>query len=118
MSESKYHPSPAVRDALLEDAARFLAEMMFEVTTKYKGLEKEVAVLMTNQLGAYISICTKNPGEALVEAANHLGNTDFGAIRAAHFGYQTLGVGEAKRVKRPESANVVQLGDPRLRGKE
>lgn len=116
MSESKYHPSPEKKEELLEDAARFLAEMMFEITTKYRGIEKDVAGLMTNQLGAYISICTKNPQEALVEAANHLGNTDFGTIRAAHFGYQTLGVGAPKKLKRP-GASVVQLGDPRARGK-
>src|SRR3954464_14006368 len=112
MSKSKYHPSPAEVEALLADAAHFLAESMFELTTKYKGLEKEVAAMMVHQLGGYISICTKNPQEALVEAANALGNTNYGAIRAAHFGYQTLGVDGAKNLQKPTD-NLVQMGDPR-----
>ncbi len=116
MSESKYHPSVEAKEALLADAAQFLAEAMFEITTKYRGLEREIAGLLTNQLGAYISICTNAPQQALADAANHLGNTDFGAIRAAHFGYQTLGMDSAKKIKRP-TGNVVQIGDPRNRGK-
>ncbi len=103
MSESKYHPSVEAKEALLSDAAQFLAEAMFEITTKYRGLEREIAGLLTNQ-------------QALADAANHLGNTDFGAIRAAHFGYQTLGMDSAKKIKRP-TGNVVQIGDPRNRGK-
>jgi hypothetical protein len=125
MSESKYHPSPAAREAKLEEIAKFLAEVMYQLTTDFKGYEKEIGQLLTNQLGAYISICTKNPGEALVEAANHLGNTDFGAFRAAHFGYSTLGATGTQRVARQRGAeiltpddNVHHIGDPRNRSKE
>ncbi len=116
MSESKYHPSVEKRAEMLEKLAQFLAKSMFKITTDYKGLEKEAAEMMIAQLGGYISICTKNPQQALAEAANTLGNTDFGAIRAAHFGYQTLGVETAKPLIKPTS-NVVQMGDPRQRGK-
>lgn len=125
MSESKYHPSPEQQAQKLDEVARLLAETMFQLTTDFKGLEKEIASILTNQLGAYISICTKSPQEALAEAANRLGNTDFGAIRAAHFGYSTLGATGTQIVSRRrndkvlnEDDNVLQIGDPRNRSKE
>lgn len=114
MSESKYHMTPEKREQILDDAATFLAEMMFEITTKYKGLEKDIGAMLVHQTGAYISICAKNPQEALVEAANALGNTDYGRIRAAHYGYATLGKAATKPLVKP-SGDVVQLGDPRNR---
>lgn len=103
------------KEQILDIAAQSLAKFMFHMITHFKGHEREIAAMMTNQLGAYIAISTKNPQAALAEAADHLGNIDFGAIRAAHFGYATLGVDSPKELKKPNASVVLQMGDPRHR---
>lgn len=105
------------KDEILDAAARDLAELMFHITTEYKGYEPEIAALMTNQLGAYIAICAKNPQAAIDEAADHLRSTDYGRIRAAHFGYATLGVSCTKEIERPKG-DVLFMGDPRERKRD
>ncbi len=110
-------PRQPTKEEVLDIAAQSLAKFMLHVVTHFKGCEREVAQMMTNQLGAYIAISTKNPQAALAEAADHLGNYDFGAVRAAHFGYATLGVDAPTELKKPNNSVVLQMGDPRHRRK-
>lgn len=107
---------PMSKEEILNACARDLAEMMFHITTEYKGHEADIGALLTNQLGAYIAICAKDPQAALAEAAEHLKSTDYSQIRAAHYGYATLGVNGTKTIQKPE--NVLFMGDPRERRRD
>lgn len=104
------------KDEVLDELATFLGETMLELTTTFKGLEKEVAYSLANQLGAYISIVSKDPPKALAAIAKRIIETDHNALRAAHFGYTTLGV-KAPVASREESvdAPVIHIGEAKGR---
>ncbi len=105
------------KEEKLDEAARMLAEFMYGLTIDFKGLEREIAMMMTAQLGGYVAVVSKKPKEAIEACAKNLLKTDYNAIRAAHFGYQTLGVDSPREVDRP-SGTLVQMGDPRQRRKD
>ncbi len=106
-----------IREEILDQAAQDMSEFMFHITTAYKGHEPDVAGMLVSTIGAYLSICAKRPQEILDDAAEQLRKTDHGRIRAAHFGYATLGVDKPVPVKPPEG-NVFKIGDPRQRRKD
>ncbi len=95
----------------MDQFAMELAEFMFHMTTEYKGYEKEVAKLLARQLGAYVSIVSKNPAAALNAVAEVVRNHDYVGTRADHFGY-TLGADATKKPKViTRSPNIVNIGE-------
>lgn len=104
------------KDEVLDSLATFLGEMMLELTTTYKGHEKDVAYALATQLGAYIAIVSRTPDKALGAVAKRILETDYAALRAAHFGYTTLGV-TAPVAPRDNSveAPVIHIGESKGR---
>ncbi len=95
-------------DAIAKD----MSEFMFHLTMAYKGHERFVAEMLTNSLCAYTAIAAKDPRAALRQTARAILKFNFSQIRAAHFGYKTLGM-------KPEQLNNGVIHDsagPRLAG--
>ena len=106
------------RDHLAKD----LAEMMVYLTTQFKGLEFDVATYLARQLGAYVSIVSKDNdnGKFIVSnlgaIADIVRNHDYRQTRADHFGYK-LGVDESQRPRIVKPPKLV-IAPAFIEGKE
>lgn len=109
------------KDEVLDQIGRELSEMMFYLMHSYKGIDKEVAELLTMQLAMYISVTARAPANALVTTARVIENYDFKEIRAQYFGYKTLGVDTTQPLVKPgfgKEAQVINIGEPTRRKPE
>jgi hypothetical protein len=97
-------------EEVLDHIGQDLAENMYMLTQRYKGYEMYLAHFLARQLGAYVSIVSKDNdnGKYILQNLGAVADVvrahNFRQTRADHFGYKELGVDQAPK------SNLILLG--------